>query len=276
MLKKILLFLVLAFIITGCSTLSSDIANITSDNNLDDNDITNKVNEEDKPNDIDDIVPLIESNNKETVILFDPYNPIGWSTDLGRELEWSNEAKYITIEDFSVGDFNIGTPLEYFFSFLKSVDYIEIEEDIGYLFKTYITDNIILAFIKDINNDEPFVLWLLNIMNNEYLTTRGLRVGDNIEKVFELYGIPAYISTVDFSIFEFAKLYGIPLASDKLLELFEKSVSVDELAKLYGIPISAYKNGNIWEYNYEDTDYIRFKVVVVENIVQKIIISSGL
>ena len=125
----------------------------------------------------------------EIFLLFDPYNPGEWFP-----AGLINEGKFITENDLYIGDFHLNAELEKYVEYLQSADYTEAEKNDGSIsIKTYISDSAILTFIQVSDVNRPFTLYSVKIMCGEYITPRGLRVGDSVDKVVELYGIPQIV-----------------------------------------------------------------------------------
>jgi hypothetical protein len=129
---------------------------------------------------------------------FDPLNPEGWSIwNWTNENFLYNEGKYLeySIDDI-IGGFYPDMTLNETIRTLPSKTYIKSErviEGTPTIVKTYTFDNISLDF-WNIGSDDEFILMSIELFGIEYETVRGLRVGDTAEKVYELYGIPMFVS----------------------------------------------------------------------------------
>ncbi|MGF7050788.1 hypothetical protein J2T13_005338 [Paenibacillus sp. DS2015] len=105
------------------------------------------------------------------------------------ESDESREKGYINIEELKLNDLY----LKMTYSDLSKVMGTELEKtvendlgDDGIMYKLTYVDGTIVYLI----NDE---IYSIEVTSTDYLTPRGLRVGDSIEKVVELYKNPAYL-----------------------------------------------------------------------------------
>jgi len=105
-----------------------------------------------------------------------------------------NKDIWITASDYRIGDFRLIMPLDDVYQYISSDICEEIEFDSGdYVEKTLILLNsLVLVFIE--TYDDSFSLHSVEVSGTEYATPRGLRIGDTAEKLFELYGMPWYIT----------------------------------------------------------------------------------
>jgi len=133
---------------------------------------------------------------------FDPNHPEDWNmgeTDKWQKwLDWmTSKDLLISGKDYSVEDFDLVMSLKdaqkYFPSKPLSETQKSNEEYGGFPTKKLTFDSLVLTFVQ-IGKGEPFTLSLIEITGGGYVTPRGLRVGDSAEKLYELYGIPEYVS----------------------------------------------------------------------------------
>jgi hypothetical protein len=124
---------------------------------------------------------------------FDPFSP----PDEWFDSEWVNEEKCIKIEeDYQLDKFRIDMAYSTAATFFPSDSYsFEVIDDGYYTTKTMIFDSIELMFIKLTEEaEEEYELFTITLIDDSYITSRGLRVGDPVEKLYELYGTPRYVS----------------------------------------------------------------------------------
>lgn len=101
---------------------------------------------------------------------------------------------YLTDSDLQLGGLVLGSPMD------------EIEQNIGgeivssqenkaeeYSTRSikYSTD--ITAMFLDMGVEEGYILYSIETESSQYETFRGVCVGDSVEKLLELYGLPSYI-----------------------------------------------------------------------------------
>jgi len=134
---------------------------------------------------------------------FDPNHPEGWS--VGEQDKWQEWQDWMTSKDlpiadndYSIGDFDLIMPLKDARKYFPSKPLSEITKNKdaeygGFPTKRITFDSITLFFVQ-IGKGEPFDLSDITITGKEYVTPRGLRVGDSAEKLYELYGVPIEVS----------------------------------------------------------------------------------
>jgi hypothetical protein len=129
---------------------------------------------------------------------FDPLNPDEWDArDLARFDAFNREFRIVRGVDDIFGDFYPGMTLEEGMS-LFSQPYTECfirYDDVTVPFRRFIFDGFILEFYVVFEDDPTLYLCSFTITSSEYSTVRGLRVGDPAETVYQLYGIPTFVSS---------------------------------------------------------------------------------
>jgi len=134
---------------------------------------------------------------------FDPYSAEGWYIyggdgwrDSAIWLTWMKEKEMLIAKsDCSFGDFYLSMPLEDAAQHFPSVPLSEKVENYAVVAeKTLTFDSLVLMFVS-VNDDESegYTLFAIETSSSEYVTPRGLRVGDDAEKVFVLYGLPMWV-----------------------------------------------------------------------------------
>jgi hypothetical protein len=120
--------------------------------------------------------------------------------NLERLEEWRNENHdgrnnaISHIDDYTVGDFYIGMILNDTYQFFPSGSYVLTEDDDVYPLKTFDFESLCLWFHQIPENDELFRLFTFETSESTYATARGLNVGDSVDRLLELYGIPCWIN----------------------------------------------------------------------------------
>jgi len=173
--KNIIFFFVTIFIsvlLAGCDLIS--------------------VNESSSLSFMDSSVELSSMDLNSEPSVFDPHNPEGWQIDEG---EWCRELGIKKDKDLILEHFELMMPYEDAVKYFPSKPLSEVEEDNeSYVTKTLTFDSIVLMFLREKNDtDDCLSLYTIDIIGSKYATFRGLRVGDNADKLFELYGVPWYV-----------------------------------------------------------------------------------
>ena len=147
----------------------------------------------------DNIAPLtttIPAETKHSAIdltLFDINNPEGWQHTIDWDYFLKNE-QIITIKDYVLGGFQLGMTFENAVQYFPDGLYTITEEGDEFAFHKILEfESLILNFVKIDVDNIPFGIYSISTSNPEYSTVRGLRVGDNAEKIFALYGTPWYV-----------------------------------------------------------------------------------
>jgi len=135
---------------------------------------------------------------------FDPRNPEGWTLydwdNWDSWLDWMNERELLISEsDYVIGDLALRVPMEDAAQHFPSDPLAEHEEDhLIFLEKTLTFDSLILMFSKA-EDDDRFVLCQIITTSPEYVTARGLHVGDDAGKLFTLYGVPMSVGNNEWT-----------------------------------------------------------------------------
>lgn len=138
----------------------------------------------------------IEQTTPNILFGFDLYNPEGWSAydDWEQWESWMNDEELlISLSDYNIGEFSFGMTIDDAVQYFPSEPQSENDENYDFLIKRALTfDSLVLIFVS-IDSD-PFSLYSIEVTGSEYITPRGLRVGDDAMKLFELYGVPLSVS----------------------------------------------------------------------------------
>jgi len=131
---------------------------------------------------------------------FDLQNPEGWSAGglqaEQRQWTWMDEqGLLLTQDDFAMGNFRVGMTIDEAREYITTEDvrevYAEEFSEIAFFFGYF-------QLVFEAVDEESFALRRLSLFNNvmepeAYATPRGLRVGDSVETLYELYGIPRFV-----------------------------------------------------------------------------------
>jgi hypothetical protein len=125
-----------------------------------------------------------------TEMPFDPNTVANWEGDTSRP----NEALGLDLEDFSLGKYKLGLTEDEFLRQLGQppIERFDTEQD-GYVVRTIVFDEgTAYLFAGD---DVPGFFLSGLVTDKPALTTRrGLKIGDPVETVIALYGLPGYIT----------------------------------------------------------------------------------
>lgn len=127
---------------------------------------------------------------------FDPNHPEGWSAydDPQAWEDWMRgQGLLIAESDYTFGSFTLLMPLEDAREQFPSAPLSETDDDDGSLItKTIVFDSLVLFFVSE-KADNHLTLYSIEAASPDYVTPRGLRVGDDAEKVYALYGVPLMV-----------------------------------------------------------------------------------
>lgn len=125
---------------------------------------------------------------------FDPNRIEDWMVeDLQEWSDWmTSEGLLISDSDHSIGDFSFGMTEQEAAKYYPSKPLKETEKPFEDILtrKTITFDPLILVFSRTNESDDVYALSSIEVDSTEYATPRGLRVGDDAKKVYELYGVP--------------------------------------------------------------------------------------
>jgi len=99
----------------------------------------------------------------------------------------------ITDKDLMLRDIQLGINENEFKHLITSSitdESINDEYEGHFLEKTYVLSDGLKAVFTDFHDNRGFILFSLSTTSESYATPRGLYVGDSVDKVIELYGVP--------------------------------------------------------------------------------------
>ena len=138
---------------------------------------------------------------KTTSSEFDPYNPEGWkvSYDDGLASYISNNKLLISDSDYSIGDFDLLMTVNEAAKHFPSKPLTDTKKEYyGFLTEETMTfDSLTLVFSRE--DDTPYALSSVETTSPNYVTPRGLRVGDDVAKLFKLYGVPLRVENNEWT-----------------------------------------------------------------------------
>jgi len=128
---------------------------------------------------------------------FDPNHAASWAglitqDDWQKWADWmKSKGLQISKKDNSLGDFKIKMSLDDARQYFPSKALSEKPYDYGNgitKMSTLTFKDLTLAFVKE--NNTPFMLFNIEATGAQYVTSRGLKVGDSVARIYALYGVP--------------------------------------------------------------------------------------
>ena len=121
---------------------------------------------------------------------FDPHNPLADWVPPDREAWYGwmeDEGLFLTEDDYTFGDFRLGMTKEEAAPSFPSEPLSESINQIGDITLTFDTFELVFLHWRD----NSFRLYSVGTTDPSFPTPRGLRVGDDVETLISLYGIPS-------------------------------------------------------------------------------------
>ena len=168
------LTIILALLFYGCETANVDDKKKIDENGSTDNSIVVLTNGCDTIN-ADDKKKIDDNDNNDTAIENPP---------TGRPIK---------NEDLILGGIALGISVDDFDRLVTGVllsETISDESEPAFLRKERLYSNGLDVLFLNFHDGRGFILFWLETTSEEHPTTRGLSVGDDVEKIYELYGSP--------------------------------------------------------------------------------------